>query len=117
MDALRNFSGSGTLDVAMEDKAATQPVYGRQPIGSEAKRAAVHEEIKRVTKLPPTSTYASHRLRVLNKILQLMAIQVLKLASIFFLHRFFMFNMYIFFVMHSDCSSRHDIVLYDSDFG
>ncbi|KAJ4839972.1 hypothetical protein Tsubulata_033645 [Turnera subulata] len=42
-------------------------------MGSEEKKAAVEEEMRKMTLLPPNSTYASHRLRVLNKILQLMA--------------------------------------------
>lgn len=45
-------------------------------MGSEGKMGAVHEEMKRVSRLPPSSTYATHRMRVLNKILQLMSIQV-----------------------------------------
>lgn len=45
-------------------------------VGSEGKMGAVHEEMKRVRKLPPSSAYATHRMRVLNKILQLLSIQV-----------------------------------------
>ncbi|CAL5402947.1 unnamed protein product [Camellia sinensis] len=44
-------------------------------MGCEEKKAAVHEEMKRINKLPANSTYATHRLRVLNKILQLLSIQ------------------------------------------
>ncbi|KAL0362721.1 UNVERIFIED_CONTAM: hypothetical protein Scaly_1227300 [Sesamum calycinum] len=33
-------------------------------MGHEEKAAAVHEEIKRMHRLPPNSSYASHRLRV-----------------------------------------------------
>ncbi|KAM6553579.1 hypothetical protein CsatB_014341 [Cannabis sativa] len=75
MDALSSFQGSNSLEVKMEDRAIAQPECGRPPIVSEAKRAAVQEELKRVNKLPATSTYASHRLRVLNKILQLLSVQ------------------------------------------
>ncbi|XP_062077938.1 uncharacterized protein LOC133782620 [Humulus lupulus] len=75
MDALNSFQGSSSLDVTMEDRASAQPKCGHLPIAYEAKRAAVHEELKRVNKLPATSTYASHRLRVLNKILQLLSLQ------------------------------------------
>lgn len=42
---------------------------------SEGKMGAVHEEMKRVSRLPPSSAYATHRMRVLNKILQLLSIQ------------------------------------------
>ncbi|KAF3784708.1 hypothetical protein EJ110_NYTH29796 [Nymphaea thermarum] len=45
------------------------------PEQSERKRAAVNAEIDRVNKLPAYSSYATHRMRVLNKILQLMSIQ------------------------------------------
>ncbi|PHT86624.1 hypothetical protein T459_08730 [Capsicum annuum] len=45
-------------------------------MGSEGKTRAVHEEMKRVSRLPPSSAYATHRMRVLNKILQLLSIQV-----------------------------------------
>ncbi|GAV85362.1 hypothetical protein CFOL_v3_28800, partial [Cephalotus follicularis] len=44
-------------------------------MGCEEKKAAVHEEMNRMNKLPSNSSYATHRLRVLNKILQLMSIQ------------------------------------------
>ncbi|KAL8256493.1 hypothetical protein R6Q59_031560 [Mikania micrantha] len=47
---------------------------GKQ-IGHEEKMAAVHEEIKKVNQLPAHSTYATHRMRVLNKILQLLSVQ------------------------------------------
>lgn len=42
----------------------------------EEKKAAVDEEISRMNKLPANSTYAAHRLRVSNKILHLLSIQV-----------------------------------------
>ncbi|EYU33405.1 hypothetical protein ABFS83_13G080700 [Erythranthe nasuta] len=44
-------------------------------MGNEEKTAAVEEEIKRVHQLPPKSSYACHRLRVLTKIHQLLSIQ------------------------------------------
>ncbi|KAJ6894387.1 hypothetical protein NC652_028220 [Populus alba x Populus x berolinensis] len=49
-------------------------------MGNEEKTAAVHQEIKSMNQLPATSSYVSHRLRVLNKILQLLSIQRLPLA-------------------------------------
>ncbi|KAL9383258.1 hypothetical protein Peur_023581 [Populus x canadensis] len=44
-------------------------------MGNEEKTAAVHQEINRMNQLPATSSYVSHRMRVLNKILQLVSIQ------------------------------------------
>lgn len=52
---------------------------------NEDKRAAVHDEIARVNQLPSNSSYAVHRMRVLNKLLQLMSIQVRKKKSFFIL--------------------------------
>ncbi|XP_052482147.1 uncharacterized protein LOC105782183 isoform X2 [Gossypium raimondii] len=44
-------------------------------MGYEEKTVAVHEEMKRMNRLPVTSSYVTHRMRVLNKILQLLSIQ------------------------------------------
>lgn len=44
-------------------------------IGEDERKMAVQEEMKRVHQLPSNSSYAIHRLRVLNKIFQLMSIQ------------------------------------------
>ncbi|KAH9802842.1 hypothetical protein WN944_001713 [Citrus x changshan-huyou] len=57
----------------METAAPTQFGDIWQKMGNEEKKAAVQEEVKRMNKLPANSAYASHRLRVLNKILQLMS--------------------------------------------
>ncbi|KAJ6966532.1 hypothetical protein NC652_004172 [Populus alba x Populus x berolinensis] len=62
---------------AMDTTTNTQSSTPRwKQMGKEEKTAAVHEEMKRINQLPATSTYATHRLRVLNKILQLMSIKV-----------------------------------------
>ncbi|CAK7327548.1 unnamed protein product [Dovyalis caffra] len=53
----------------------TQSTPRWKQMGEEEKKAAVHDEMKRINQLPATSTYATHRLRVLNKILQLMSLQ------------------------------------------
>lgn len=45
-------------------------------MGFDEKKAAVHEEMKRMNQLPANSSYATHRLRVLNKVLQLISTQV-----------------------------------------
>ncbi|KAL2472846.1 uncharacterized protein Fot_48582 [Forsythia ovata] len=47
----------------------------KQMGNEEKKTAAVNEEMSRLNRLPANSSYASHRLRVLNKILQLLSIQ------------------------------------------
>lgn len=45
-------------------------------IGDAEKKVVVNSEIKRMKELPGNSTYATHRLRVLNKALQLMSSRV-----------------------------------------
>ncbi|KAJ9153634.1 hypothetical protein P3X46_027055 [Hevea brasiliensis] len=59
----------------MENVTDMQSKPQWQQRGNEEKEAAVHEEMKRMNQLPVNSTYAAHRLRVLNKILQLLSIQ------------------------------------------
>ncbi|KAJ9182829.1 hypothetical protein P3X46_006779 [Hevea brasiliensis] len=59
----------------MENVTGSQSKPQWQQSGNEEKKAAVHEEMKRMNQLPVNSTYATHRLRVLNKILQLLSIQ------------------------------------------
>ncbi|CAA3006910.1 Hypothetical predicted protein [Olea europaea subsp. europaea] len=44
-------------------------------MGNEEKKTAVNEEMIRLNRLPANSSYASHRLRVLDKMLQLLSIQ------------------------------------------
>ncbi|KAM1256575.1 hypothetical protein PS2_030478 [Malus domestica] len=64
-----------TLDVTMGDGGGAQPESRWKQMGHGEKEASVHEEMKRMQKLPANSTYVTHRLRVLNKILQLLSIQ------------------------------------------
>ncbi|KAL6314646.1 hypothetical protein AAG906_026990 [Vitis piasezkii] len=59
----------------MESGTSTQAQHQWKQMDSEGKKVAVHEEMKRMNQLPTNSTYATHRLRVLNKILQLISIQ------------------------------------------
>ncbi|XVF04097.1 hypothetical protein REPUB_Repub05bG0052400 [Reevesia pubescens] len=66
---------SAVIDQTMEESGGTNPRVQWKQMGYEEKTAAVHEEMKRMNRLPATSTYATHRLRVLNKILQLLSIQ------------------------------------------
>ncbi|GFQ06242.1 hypothetical protein PHJA_002768200 [Phtheirospermum japonicum] len=42
----------------------------------EEKQAAIKEEVKRMRQLPLNSSYAAHRLRLLDKIQQLLSLQV-----------------------------------------
>lgn len=73
------FKGSGgVLDQTMEESGATNPGVQWKQMGYEEKTAAVHEEMNKMNRLPATSNYVTHRLRVLNKILQLLSIQVIK---------------------------------------
>ncbi|KAL1537756.1 hypothetical protein AAHA92_30241 [Salvia divinorum] len=44
-------------------------------MGNDEKKALLNEEMKKMQRLPPNSSYASHRLRVLNKIHQLLSLQ------------------------------------------
>lgn len=76
MNPLNHFKGSRVLDQAIESRTSIQPQNCRMQMDSEDKKVTVHEEMKRLNQLPANSTYATHRLRVLNKILQLMSIQV-----------------------------------------
>ncbi|KAG4385696.1 hypothetical protein GLYMA_12G147500v4 [Glycine max] len=58
----------------METGDISQPEPPKQ-VWCEEKQASVHEEIKRMNQLPANSSYVTHRLKVLNKILQLMSVQ------------------------------------------
>ncbi|XP_057948742.1 uncharacterized protein LOC131144234 [Malania oleifera] len=58
-----------------ESRVDTQHKGHWKQMGCDERMAAVHEEMKRMNQLPANSTYATHRLRVLNKIMQLMSIQ------------------------------------------
>ncbi|KAJ6801321.1 uncharacterized protein M6B38_360835 [Iris pallida] len=44
-------------------------------MGFEEKKSAVHAEMERMSQLPANSSYASHRMRVLKKILHLVSIE------------------------------------------
>ncbi|KAI8008585.1 hypothetical protein LOK49_LG07G03199 [Camellia lanceoleosa] len=75
MNPFEQFKGSNSHIQPKEHTASPQATDGWKKMGCEEKKAAVHEEMKRMNKLPANSTYATHRLRVLNKILQLLSIQ------------------------------------------
>ncbi|KAI3688578.1 hypothetical protein L2E82_46240 [Cichorium intybus] len=67
--------GGSFNDRTTKSVYTTQAKNGGKQMGSEEKKAAVHEEIKKVNQLHAHSTYATHRIRVLNKILQLLSVQ------------------------------------------
>ena len=75
VDSFEHLMGSNTFDPMMEDGATYQATPQKQ-MWSEQKQAAIHDEIKRMHQLPAKSTYVAHRMRVLNKILQLISLQV-----------------------------------------
>ncbi|XP_014493360.1 uncharacterized protein LOC106755679 [Vigna radiata var. radiata] len=58
----------------MESGPIDQP-KPQQQMWCEKKQTAVHEEIRRMNQLPANSAYGMHRLKVLNKILQLMSVK------------------------------------------
>ncbi|KAJ8764700.1 hypothetical protein K2173_007789 [Erythroxylum novogranatense] len=59
----------------MEGRAGMQSKDQWSQMGCEEKKVVVHEEMKRMSQLPANSSYATHRLRVLNKILQLLSLE------------------------------------------
>ncbi|KAK8318348.1 hypothetical protein E1A91_A13G165400v1 [Gossypium mustelinum] len=76
MESFEQVKGNGgVIDQTMEDAGATNPRVLWKQMGYEEKTVAVHEEMKRMNRLPATSSYVTHRMRVLNKILQLLSIQ------------------------------------------
>ncbi|KAG4968148.1 hypothetical protein JHK87_033799 [Glycine soja] len=74
VDSFDHLKGCNTLDQMMETGDISQPEPPKQ-VWCEEKQASVHEEIKRMNQLPANSSYVTHRLKVLNKILQLMSVQ------------------------------------------
>lgn len=76
MESFEQVKGNGgVIDQTIEDAGATNPRVQWKQMGYEEKTVAVHEEMKRMNRLPATSSYVTHRMRVLNKILQLLSIQ------------------------------------------
>ncbi|KAI9166022.1 hypothetical protein LWI28_024764 [Acer negundo] len=59
----------------MDGKASTQLKVTWKKMGDEERKVAVNDELKRMNQLPANSSYVIHRLRVLNKILQLISLQ------------------------------------------
>ncbi|KAF8023992.1 hypothetical protein BT93_F1251 [Corymbia citriodora subsp. variegata] len=59
----------------MENRESYQTVNSWNQLGFDQKKVAVQKEMKRMNQLPANSTYATHRLKVLNKVLQLLTVQ------------------------------------------
>lgn len=78
VDSFNYFWGQQCIwsDQTMESRVSTQPKYQHKQMVYQEKKAAVEGEMNRMNLLPANSTYAVHRIRVLNKILQLLSIQV-----------------------------------------
>lgn len=79
LDPLDRHQGKNAHDLTKESTVGTQATDQWTQIWNQEKRAAVQAEMNRVKELPAKSSYAMHRIRVLNKVLQLMSIQVRKL--------------------------------------
>ncbi|CAN0896184.1 hypothetical protein LINGRAHAP2_LOCUS18323 [Linum grandiflorum] len=65
------------MDITPADSSAAAAPQSSQrwkQMGGEEKKGVIQEEMKRMNKLPANSNYAAHRLRVLNKILQLLSV-------------------------------------------
>ncbi|KAI5662702.1 hypothetical protein M9H77_22025 [Catharanthus roseus] len=79
VDSFEQFDGRTALNQPDKNSAPVNKTWNQ--MGCEEKTARVHQEISRMNKLPANSSYAGHRLRVLNKILQLLSIQELEVSS------------------------------------
>lgn len=75
MDSRNNLEGQKGSTVLGNSGAISDAKTRWKQMGYEEKKAAVQEDIKLTQQLPFNSRYATQRLRVLNKILQLMSIQ------------------------------------------
>ena len=80
MDQMDHTKGSSVLDQPIGGMGNYQGTGKLSQMDSENKKAAVHAEMARVNKLPSNSSYAIHRMKVLNKILHLLSIPVSGLA-------------------------------------
>lgn len=85
MGSRNHLNNRDALDLTKDGHNLRATGQWRQMGGCEEKKAAVHAEMDRVNKLPVNSKYATHRMRVLNKILHLMSIQVRRLHSHIFI--------------------------------
>ncbi|KAL6955571.1 hypothetical protein U1Q18_046693 [Sarracenia purpurea var. burkii] len=75
MDPSEHFKGSNA-QIRPKDCITTPWVNDAwKKMGCNEKKASIHKEMKRLSKLPSNSTYAINRLRILNKMLQFLSIQ------------------------------------------
>ncbi|KAH9289346.1 hypothetical protein KI387_033463, partial [Taxus chinensis] len=76
MDPRSNFGATGSMNLTKEGLNSNSRVNEQwKQMGDAEKKAVVNSEIKRVKELPRNSTYSTHRLRVLNKVLELISNQ------------------------------------------
>ncbi|XXG44495.1 hypothetical protein AAC387_Pa01g4284 [Persea americana] len=75
MGSRNHLNNRDALDLTKDGHSLRATGQWTQMGECEEKKAAVHAEMERVDKLPGNSKYATHRMRVLNKILRLMSIQ------------------------------------------
>ncbi|KAJ0983718.1 hypothetical protein J5N97_011973 [Dioscorea zingiberensis] len=77
LDQVDHLKGGSTLGLTDNGKGPHQGTHRWLPATArnDDKKSAIHAEIARVSQLPPNSSYAVHRMRVLNKLLYLMSIE------------------------------------------
>ncbi|XP_047342803.1 uncharacterized protein LOC124946282 [Impatiens glandulifera] len=75
LEPFQSIQGRNALNKSRENITGIQSRDGLKELSSENKTAAVQEEVRRMSRLPSTSSYAVHRLKVLNKVLQLLSLQ------------------------------------------
>ncbi|XP_019703820.1 uncharacterized protein [Elaeis guineensis] len=75
MDQIDHLKGSTDLDLSKDGTRNSGGADRWSGPPSEEKKAAIQAEVARVNQLPSNSSYAVHRMRVLNKLLHLMSIQ------------------------------------------
>ncbi|XP_057528448.1 uncharacterized protein LOC130807307 [Amaranthus tricolor] len=75
MDHKNHFESQNTTTMIECGGEAVDSQKQWKQMKDDERKGAVQEEMKRMHQLPTNSSYATHRLRVLNKILQLMSLQ------------------------------------------
>lgn len=77
MDSQRHIGGDKTMDVTntgLKSYSRVSDQWKQMEDGD--KKVTINAEMDRMKELPGNSNYATHRIRVLNKVLQLMSKQV-----------------------------------------
>ena len=78
MDSQRHIGGDKTMDVTntgLKSYSRVSDQWKQMEDGD--KKVTINAEMDRMKELPGNSNYATHRIRVLNKVLQLMSKQVI----------------------------------------